>query len=71
MFICSDVLGELWLSRKSQVPFFVSSETVSYPDGTRRKFEDTEVAVLSLEDTRGRFFMPKFLGDHFFLTTSW
>ena len=51
--------------------FFVSSDAVSYPDETSRKFEDTEVAVLSLEDSRGRFFMPNFSGDHFFLTMSW
>ena len=50
--------------------FFVSSDTVSYPDGTSRKFEDTEVVVLSLEDSRGRFFTPNFSGDHFFLTIS-
>ena len=50
--------------------FFVSSDTVSYPDGTSRKFEDTEVVVLSLEDSRGRFFTPNFSGDHSFLTIS-
>ena len=50
--------------------FFVSSDTDSYPDGTSRKFEDTEVVVLSLEDSRRRFFTPNFSGDHFFLTIS-
>ena len=32
LFICSDVLGNLVVSRDLSC-FFVSSETVSYPDG--------------------------------------
>ena len=46
--------------------FFVSFESVSYPYGSGRKFENIEVALLSLENFRGRYvFIPKFLGDLF------
>ena len=47
--------------------FFVSSESVSYPClWVRVKVLGQEVALLSLENYRGRFvFIPKVLGDLF------
>ena len=40
LFICLDVLVKLWSSRSVFGDFFVSSESLSYPHGTARKFED-------------------------------
>ena len=40
LFVCLDVLGELWLSQQFWVAFFVSSEVVSYTDRSGQKFED-------------------------------
>ena len=52
------MLGELWSCRKFEGTPFVSSEGFSYTDGSCRKFEETAgVAILSLENFKGRFFL--------------
>ena len=40
LFICSDVLGELWLTRKFYVTIPSHPKVLGYPYGSGRKFED-------------------------------
>ena len=66
-FICLDVLVKLWSSRSVFGDFFVSSEGLSYPHGTARKFED----IAFIENYTGRFvFTPNVFGDLLFFNNN-
>ena len=65
LFICSDVLGEVWSSQKFQVAFS-SYRKCQLPLWVRSRVRGRETALLSLGNSRGRFvFTPKVLGDLF------
>ena len=62
MFGC--LRGTLVVSKVLRTGFFVSSETVGYPDGSVRKFKRKEKPYFHQSDSGGRFvFTPKCLGD--------
>ena len=63
MFGC--LRGTLVVSKVLRTGFFVSSETVGYPDGSVRKFKRMERPYFHQSDSGERFvFTPKCLGDH-------